>query len=179
LFRPSFFAIFLLSAFALISVSSSTGQTKEAFSPSSAAMSNDVSGKWQVLWQGRLGTEQCMVQLQQDPANKLKGTLQDQRGMASLTGTVDGKNVTFDVQFQGPRPFTTRFTGTADADKMEGKSQATNVGGSGAFLGHGGEVVQPEHPWTAKRIATEPASTQSSQSTVTGSNPNTATKNRQ
>jgi hypothetical protein len=177
LFRPFSFAIFLLSAFALISVSSSTGQTKENASSSSSAMSNDVSGKWQVSWQGRLGTEQCIVQMQQDSTNKLKGTLQDQRGIASLTGTIDGKNVTFDVQFQGPRPFTTRFTGTADGDKMEGKSQATNVGGSGAFLGHGGEVVQPEHPWTAKRIVTEPASTQSSQSIGTGSNPNTATKN--
>lgn len=177
MFRPFSFAIFLLSAFALISVSSSTGQTKENASSSSSAMSNDVSGKWQVSWQGRLGTEQCIVQMQQDSANKLKGTLQDQRGIASLTGTIDGKNVTFDVQFQGPRPFTTRFTGTADGDKMEGKSQATNVGGSGAFLGHGGEVVQPEHPWTAKRIVTEPASTQSSQSIGTGSNPNTATKN--
>jgi hypothetical protein len=177
LFRPFSFAIFLLSAFALISVSSSTGQTKENASSSSSAMSNDVSGKWQVSWQGRLGTEQCIVQMQQDSTNKLKGTLQDQRGIASLTGTIDGKNVTFDVQFQGPRPFTTRFTGTADGDKMEGKSQATNVGGSGAFLGHGGEVVQPEHPWTAKRILTEPASTQSSQSIGTGSNPNTATKN--
>lgn len=177
MFRPFSFAIFLLSAFALISVSSSTGQTKENASSSSSAMSNDVSGKWQVSWQGRLGTEQCIVQMQQDSANKLKGTLQDQRGIASLTGTIDGKNVTFDVQFQGPRPFTTRFTGTADGDKMEGKSQATNVGGSGAFLGHGGEVVQPEHPWTAKRILTEPASTQSSQSIGTGSNPNTATKN--
>jgi hypothetical protein len=176
LFRPFSFAIFLLSAFALISVSSSTGQTKENASSSSSAMSNDVSGKWQVSWQGRLGTEQCIVQMQQDSTNKLKGTLQDQRGIASLTGTIDGKNVTFDVQFQGPRPFTTRFTGTADGDKMEGKSQATNVGGSGAFLGHGGEVVQPEHPWTAKRIVTEPASTQSSQSIGTGSNPNTATK---
>ncbi|HTC48850.1 MAG TPA: hypothetical protein VK722_16115 [Candidatus Aquilonibacter sp.] len=177
MFRPFSFAIFLLSAFALISVSSSTGQTKENASSSSSAMSNDVSGKWQVSWQGRLGTEQCIVQMQQDSTNKLKGTLQDQRGIASLTGTIDGKNVTFDVQFQGPRPFTTRFTGTADGDKMEGKSQATNVGGSGAFLGHGGEVVQPEHPWTAKRIVTEPASTQSSQSIGTGSNPNTATKN--
>ena len=177
MFRPFSFAIFLLSAFALISVSSSTGQTKENASSSSSAMSNDVSGKWQVSWQGRLGTEQCIVQMQQDSTNKLKGTLQDQRGIASLTGTIDGKNVTFDVQFQGPRPFTTRFTGTADGDKMEGKSQATNVGGSGAFLGHGGEVVQPEHPWTAKRILTEPASTQSSQSIGTGSNPNTATKN--
>ncbi len=151
-----FSAICFLSAFMLISVSPGTGQTRENSSPSSTAKPADVSGKWQVSWQGRLGTEQCTLQLQQDSSNKLSGTVQDQRGSSSLSGMIDGKKISFEVQFQGPRPFTTRFTGTVDSDRIEGTSQAIGVGGVGAYLGHAGEVVQPEHPWTAKRVANQP-----------------------
>jgi type II secretory pathway pseudopilin PulG len=166
-------SVFLfLSAFILISVSPGTGQTRENSSPSSAAKSADVSGRWQVSWQGRLGTEQCTLQLQQDSSNKLSGTLQDQRGSSSLSGTIDGKKISFDVQFQGLRPFTTRFTGTVGSDKIEGTSQAIGVGGAGAYLGHAGEVVQPEHPWTAKRVTNQPV-----QPPTAGSNPNPPAKN--
>jgi hypothetical protein len=166
------FSTIFLSAFILISVSPGTGQTRENSSPSSAATSANVSGKWQVSWQGRLGTEQCTLQLQQDSSNKLSGTLQDQRGNSSLSGTIDGKNISFEVQFQGPRPFTTRFTGTLDSDKIEGTSQAIGVGGAGAYLGHAGEVVHPEYPWTAKRVASQPV-----QPAAAGPNPNPPTKN--
>jgi len=44
-----------------------------------------------------------------------------------------------------------RFSGTAEGGELKGTSQAVGVGGPGAYLGHAGEVVQPEHPWTAKR----------------------------
>jgi hypothetical protein len=135
--RRIFLATFFLSLTALL-----TAQT-----PAKPA---NVAGKWEMSWQGRLGTEKCTFDLQQD-ANKLKGTFQDQRGASQLTGTIEGKTITFEVAFQGPRPFTTQFTGTIDNDKIEGKSKAIGVGGSGAFLGHAGEVEQPEHPWTANR----------------------------
>ena len=138
---------------------STLGRAQENPSTSSAAAPPaDVSGKWQVSWQGRLGTEQCKLQLQRD-GTKLTGTLQDQRGLSPLSGTVDDKQISFDVKFQGPRPFTTRFKGTVDAGKIEGTSQAIGVGGSGAYMGHAGEVVQPEHPWTAKRIVNPPPQT--------------------
>lgn len=132
---------------------------------SSTAKPLDVGGKWQLAWQGRLGTEQCALQLEQDSSNRLKGTLQDLHGTSLLSGTTEGKKVVFDVTIQGTHPFTTRFTGTADADKIEGTSQAI---GGGAFLGHGGEVVQPEHPWTAKRVANKPSPSSES---VTSQNP--------
>ena len=128
------------------------GHTQENPPTSKTANPADVSGKWQVSWQGRLGTEQCTLQLQQD-GTRLTGTLQDQRGLSPLSGTLGDKQISFEVNFQGPRPFTTRFKGTLNAAGMEGTSQAIGVGGSGAYLGHAGEVVQPEHPWTAKRIA--------------------------
>jgi hypothetical protein len=153
LFRRRLFAIFLVSAFLLISsllaVAQATGNSAPA---SNSSKPVDASGKWQVAWTGRMGTEHCTLQLAQD-SGKLKGTLQDQRGSSPLTGTVDGTKISFDVQFQGPNPFTTRFIGTIDAGKISGTSQAVGVGGAGAYLGHGGEVVQPEHPWTATRTA--------------------------
>ncbi len=119
------------------------------------AQPSDVSGDWQVSWQGRLGTEECVLHLRKE-GTKLTGTFDDLRGSSSLTGTVDGKHISFEVHFPGPRPFTTRFTGNVANGKIEGTSQAIGVGGSGAYLGHGGEVVQPEHPWTAKRGAGAP-----------------------
>jgi hypothetical protein len=112
----------------------------------------DISGDWQVAWQGRLGTQRCLVHLERD-GKALKGIFHDPRGAAQLSGTVDENRITFDVQFQGKRPFTTRFTGVIKEGKIEGTSQATGVGSSGAYLGHGGEIVQPEHPWTATRVA--------------------------
>jgi hypothetical protein len=115
-----------------------------------AAEPANVSGKWQMSWTGRLGTEKCALDLQQDSA-KLKGTFQDQRGSSTLSGSVDGNKISFDVEFKGPKPFTTRFTGTADGEKITGTSQAMGIGGSGAYLGHAGEIVQPEHPWSATR----------------------------
>jgi hypothetical protein len=130
-----------------------------------------VAGNWQVSWQGRLGTEECALHLQQDGA-KLTGTFQDLRGVMPLSGTVDEKKLSFEVQFMGARPFTTRFTGTVDGDKIEGTSQAVGVNGGGAFLGHAGEVVHPEHPWTAARVANQP-----SQSTQISPNSNPSAKN--
>jgi hypothetical protein len=165
LFRHRSLAIFFLPAFALISSLSLTqaSQTSSTAGVSNPTVANnkdvndqkDVSGKWHVAWTGRLGTEQAKLELQQD-AGKLKGTFEDQRGISSLSGTIEGKNISFDVEFKGPYPFTTRFTGTIDADKISGTSQAVGVGGSGAYLGHAGEIVQPQHPWTAKRATNEP-----------------------
>lgn len=132
-----------------------TGQTQKDKTPDkpSHIQRAQVAGDWQVSWQGRLGTEQGMITLHQD-GTKLAGTFKDLRGLSPLSGTVDEKNISFDVQFGGPRPFTTRFSGNADGDKIEGTSQAVGVG---AFLGHAGEVVHPEHPWTAKRVAEQPS----------------------
>ncbi|HEY1660153.1 MAG TPA: hypothetical protein VGG14_17510 [Candidatus Sulfotelmatobacter sp.] len=106
-------------------------------------------------WTGRLGTEKCTLELQQDAA-KVKGTFQDLRGNSSLSGTINGNKLSFQVEFKGPKPFTTRFTGSIDGDKITGTSQAVGVGGAGAYLGHAGEIVQPEHPWTAARSKDEP-----------------------
>ncbi len=108
------------------------------------------TGDWQVSWQGRLGTEQCMLHLEKN-SEKITGNFRSVHGLSTLSGTVNESHITFDVEFQGPRPYTIRFTGNLKDCKLEGTSQAQGIGGSGAYLGHAGEVVQPEHPWTAKR----------------------------
>jgi hypothetical protein len=151
LFRRCLSVIFLVFASVLISSLLAIAQAAgNSASTSNSSKSVDISGKWQIAWTGRLGTEHCTLQLAQD-SGKLKGTFQDQRGSSPLSGTIDGAKISFDVQFQGAHPFTTRFTGTIDADKITGTSQAVGVGGNGAYLGHAGEIVQPEHPWTAAR----------------------------
>jgi hypothetical protein len=120
-----------------------------------AAEPMNVAGKWEMSWTGRLGTEKCTLELQQD-TTKVKGTFQDLRGNSSLSGTIDGNKISFEVEFKGPKPFTTRFTGNIADGKITGTSQAVGVGGSGAYLGHAGEIVQPEHPWTATRAKDQP-----------------------
>jgi hypothetical protein len=117
----------------------------------------DLSGDWQVSWEVRLGTDSGTLHLQQN-GTKLTGTLKDLHGLSPVSGTVDETRISFDVQFQGKYPFTTRFTGRLNNGKLEGTSEAIGVtGGGGAFLGHGGEVVHPEHPWTATRVVNGPA----------------------
>jgi hypothetical protein len=116
-------------------------------------MANDqsnVAGTWQVSWQVRLGTARASLQLKQD-GSKLSGTFQEMGVSSRLSGSIQGKSISFDVEFPGPRPYTIEFTGTVDGEKISGKSRAKDVEGAGAYLGHGGEVVQPDHPWTASR----------------------------
>jgi hypothetical protein len=149
----------------------------------------DISGDWEVAWTGRLGTEPGALHLQQD-GTKLSGAFKDVHGLSSVSGTVTENRISFDVQFQGPRPFTTRFTGNASGGEIEGTSEAIGVTDGGAYLGHGGEIVHPEHPWKAMRVAHRPSpsgQTGSSQSwsnqqsnqsgSKSGSSPNSPPKN--
>jgi hypothetical protein len=153
--------IFFITLFAS-AAQTQPAQTQKDAAPEKPAHAQpvDISGDWQVSWQGRMGAEECVLHLRQD-GTKLTGTLKSLHGLSSLSGTVDDdkKQISFDVKFEGPHPFTTRFTGTVNDGKIEGTSQAIGVGGSGAYLGHAGEIVQPEHPWTAAHIANQPART--------------------
>ena len=119
------------------------------------AQSASVAGTWQISWQARLGTEQATIELVQN-GSRLTGTFHDPRHSAPLSGTIEGRNISFDVEFTGGRPYTIGFKGAVDGDKITGTSQAKNIGDTKAYLGHGGEIVQPEHPWSAIRPG-EPA----------------------
>jgi hypothetical protein len=143
-------------------------KTSDAKSPVQPA---DVSGDWQVSWEVRMGTNPGTLHLQQNGA-KLTGTFKDLHGLSSVSGTVENNRLVFDVVFQGKYPFNVRFTGTAGSDKLEGSSHAVNVkvgdkDEAGAYLGHGGEIVHPDHPWTATRVAGDPAHSNEASSAAT------------
>jgi hypothetical protein len=157
--RPLCAVVFSVAVMCAARAQGVQAQKEAVAQKTSHAQPADVSGDWQVSWEGRLGTAPGTLHLQQD-GKKLTGTFKDLHGLSSLSGTIDENRISFDVQFQGAHPFTTRFVGNANGEKIEGTSQAVNVGERGAFLGHGGEVVNPEHPWKAKRGTATPGANQ-------------------
>jgi uncharacterized protein YndB with AHSA1/START domain len=86
----------------------------------------NVGGAWRITWQGRSGTQEGTMQLQQD-GSKLSGKLDDASGSSAVTGNVAGNNVSFSVQIQG-RPVTLAFIGTVSGDKMSGTFQPQGGG---------------------------------------------------
>jgi len=77
------------------------------------------------------------------------GTFQDDRGSYPLSGTVQGQAITFDVAFTGPPPYTIEFKGSVEGEKISGTSGMQ--GGERGFLGHAGEINEPQRPWTATK----------------------------
>jgi len=78
--------ICLLAAPLLLAQDSETNNSQPA----------NLAGAWQLSWQGRGGSQQATVQIQQD-GSTLSGTSQDSRGSSQLTGSVQGSNVSFSV----------------------------------------------------------------------------------
>lgn len=111
----------------------------------------NVQGKWQASWTGRLGSEPVMLVLKQQ-GSKVTGKMLRGTTATPLTGTIAGNEISMRVNFAGPKPYTILFKGSVEGDSIKGTSQAQNVGDSGAYMGHGGEIVQPDRPWTATRM---------------------------
>lgn len=63
----------------------------------------NVSGKWQVSWQARLGTEQATIELQQD-GSKLRGTFHDLHHSCLCPGQLKAATFlsTFSLRRLGP-----------------------------------------------------------------------------
>jgi hypothetical protein len=114
-------------------------------SDSNNSQPSNIGGAWQISWQGRGGSQEATMQIEQD-GTKLRGTFQDSGGSSSVTGSIAGKSVSFSVQVQG-RPMTLAFTGTIDGDKMSGTFQPQ--GGGGGRGGRGGG--QENHTWSGVR----------------------------
>ena len=107
-----------------------------------------MAGKWRISWDVRLGTVRGILDLKQT-AHGVSGTFEEYGKSYPVSGTIQGKNITFEIPFDGPRPYTIEFTGTVEGDKIAGTSQLK--GGAVGFLGHAGEVDEPQRPWTATR----------------------------
>lgn len=131
--------IFLFAAPLLLAQDSGSNDSQPA----------NLGGSWQLSWQGRGGSQQATIQIQQD-GSTLSGTFQDSSGSSSqLTGNINGNNVSFSVQVQGRRTITIAFTGTVNGDKMNGTLQPQGGGGGGRRGGQGGG--QANTPWSAVR----------------------------
>lgn len=108
----------------------------------------DVSGKWQLAWEARLGTARGTVQLEQSES-KLTGSFQGQLGTPKVSGTVEGKNVSITLDFQGAHPFALVFKGAVDGDKMAGKFEVQGV--EGGYDSHGENAHPSNYSWSAVR----------------------------
>ena len=121
----------------------------------SAAQSkpSTLSGKWQISWEARIGTEQEVMQLEQS-GSTLAGTIRGHLGTNKISGVVDGKNITLRADIQGTKSFTMVFHGVIDGDskatqKMSGKFDIENV--TDAYDWHGENVRPSNYTWTATR----------------------------
>ena len=115
-----------------------------------------LSGNWQLSWQGRQGTRQATLQLQQD-GTQLSGTLKGERDSTPVTGSIQDNKVSLNVKMQGERrTVTLAFKGTVDGDKMNGTFQMQG-GGGGRFGRRGGQGQQLDHSWTATRQEAQPS----------------------
>jgi hypothetical protein len=116
--RTYFLSLQLLFAFAILLAGSSS-----AFAQDKPA---DLTGKWNLSWEARLGTEHDPIELKQTDG-KLTGTFLGHLGKPNVSGTVDGKNVTLRLEFPGVHSYTLVFTGTIDGGKMGGKFEIANM----------------------------------------------------
>lgn len=116
--------------------------------PNPAVKTAKVQGKWRIAWNVRLGTVRGILILKQH-GSTVTGTFQDDRGSYPLSGTVQGQAITFDVAFIGPPPYAIEFKGSVDGEKISGTSGLQN--GEPGFLGHAGEINEPQRPWIATK----------------------------
>jgi hypothetical protein len=129
--------------FLLVSLASAQAADHDA-----AAKTANVSGKWRIAWDVRLGTVRGVLVLKQK-ADNLSGTFQEYGKSYPLSGSVRGRAVTLVVPFTGRYPYTIEFNGTVEGKKISGTSHSKD--GGEVFLGHAGEVDEPQRPWTATR----------------------------
>jgi hypothetical protein len=155
--KTRFFFVLLLL---LATYSASPAQTKPT----------NVTGKWQISWEARIGTERDAIQLEQTDS-KLTGTFQGKLGNPKVSGNVDGANISLRLDFPGAKPYSIVFTGTTDGDKMSGKFELPGV--DAAYDFHGENIRPSNYTWSAVRLL----DTNPSASTATQQNqPHSAAK---
>lgn len=108
----------------------------------------NVTGKWQLSWEARLGTEHGRVQIEQ-AGLKLNGTFQGRLGSPKVSGSVQGAHITLILNFQEATPFGLVFTGTVDGDKMAGKFEVQGAGDG--YDSHGENAHPTDYSWNAVR----------------------------
>ena len=120
----------------------------------------NVTGKWQLSWEARLGTERGIMLLEQ-VGSKIAGRFQGHLRSPKLSGTLSGKSISLNLDFQGARPFTLVFTGTVNGDNMTGKFEIQEV--TDGYDWHGENASPTNYSWTAVRQPDEAQSDNSRQ----------------
>jgi hypothetical protein len=110
----------------------------------------NVSGKWQISWEARIGTEREILDLQQ-AESVLTGTFHGKFATPKISGNVKGTNITLRFDFPGQKPYSIVFAGAIDGDKMSGKFEIPGV--PGAYDFHGENISPSNYTWSAMRVA--------------------------
>jgi hypothetical protein len=82
----------------------------------SAGETASVAGKWLLSWQGRKGSRQATLDIQQD-GSKLTGAFGERSGSEPLSGSVQGNQVSISV---GGRKRAISLTGTVEGKRISG-----------------------------------------------------------
>lgn len=90
----------------------------------SAEEAVDVSGVWDLTWQGRQGTRTMEVTFEQE-GEELSGKIVGPQGRAtSVSGSITGDKIEFAVSFQTQRgPMEITYRGTVEGDSMKGTAE--------------------------------------------------------
>jgi hypothetical protein len=108
----------------------------------------NVTGKWQISWEARIGTERDTIDLTQSEG-KLSGTFHGKLGPPQVSGNVDGNHITLRLDFPGTQPYSLVFSGVVEGEKMSGKFEVPGV--DKAYDWHGENVRPSNYTWSAVR----------------------------
>jgi hypothetical protein len=136
--RKSRWLCFWLPFFMLVSSFATAAENKPV----------NVTGKWQLSWEARLGTERGPMELEQVDS-RLTGTFHGHLGSPKISGAIKDKNITLNLEFQALHPFTLVFTGAVDGDTMTGKFEIQGV--TDGYDSHGENASPTSYSWTAVR----------------------------
>jgi hypothetical protein len=101
-----------LAAPIVAGVSTQDGQTSSASS---------VSGTWQLTWTGKKGQQRQEIMQLKQAGDTLTGSIQRKRGSSSVSGSLQGEQISFSVQSEKR---TMSFTGTLDGNRMSGTTKS-------------------------------------------------------
>jgi hypothetical protein len=125
--------------------------------PAAQRKATNASGKWQISWEARIGTERDTIQLDQ-LGSKLTGSFQGRLGNPGVSGNVEGNQISLRLDFPAKQAYSAYslvFTGTIDGNKMSGKFEVPGV--DRAYDFHGENVRPSNYTWSAIRLVEQQA----------------------
>jgi hypothetical protein len=108
----------------------------------------NVTGKWQISWEARIGTQRGTVQFQQT-GSALTGSFEGGLGSPAVSGHVEDRSIFFTLEFPGSHPFTIAFSGSITGDAMAGKFDIDGM--QDGYDWHGENARSTNYSWTGTR----------------------------